>query len=372
VNDESVKTPGERIRDELNLRGWTQADLAQIVGKTVAAVNEVIQGKRGITTEMAIALSQAFGTEPDMWLHLDAIHRLSQTSNIGDEISQRAKMFNLAPVKDMQRRGWLSKTKSIKELERELCCFFEVDSLDREPRIDANTRRTDRSVGMNSSQRAWCFRAKQLSKLVEAAPYSSRSLNRAARDLRKLAAWPEELRKLHRVLEDCGIRFVVVEPLPHTRIDGAAFWLDESKPVIAVSLRYDRIDSFLHTIGHELSHIRHRDGAMLDSDIVGTERPSPAEQDSIELRADREAAATWIETEVIDDFVARIGPLYSREKINQFANRIRIHPGIIVGQLQHRGEISYGAMAPTLEKIRSIVTSETLTDGWGHSVDVRL
>ena len=43
---------------------------------------------------------------------------------------------------------------------------------------------------------------------------------------------------------------------------------------------------------------------------------------------------------------------------------------IIVGQLQHRGEISYRANREMLPKVRDAVVSTALTDGWGHSVKI--
>ena len=167
-----------------------------------------------------------------------------------------------------------------------------------------------------------------------------------------------------------GIRFVVIEPLPRSRVDGEAFWISDDEPVVVVSLRYDRIDSFWHTLGHELSHIAHRDGLEIDTDLVGDNRPSPAEVSAVELRADREAASLLIDASEIDDFILRVSPLYSRARVNQFANRIRIHPGIIVGQLQHRGELKYSMMRDALVKVRDTITAEAITDGWGHIVQM--
>ena len=165
-----------------------------------------------------------------------------------------------------------------------------------------------------------------------------------------------------------GIRFVVVEPLPRTRIDGAAIWLDSDSPVVALSVRDDRIDSFWHSLGHELSHVCHRDGLAIDVDLVGEDRPSPVELSAAERRADEEAIDLTIGRSELDDFVLRVGPLYSRDRINQFANRMRIHPGIIVGQLQYRGELSYSQLRDTLVKVRDTVTSAALTDGWGYVI----
>ena len=221
---------------------------------------------------------------------------------------------------------------------------------------------------MNAAQRAWCFRAKSLAHSVAAGPYTEAGFDKGINKLRRLCGWPEETRKVSRVLADMGIRFVVVEPLPHTKIDGVAFWLDASSPVIALSVRFDRIDSFWHSLGHELSHVRHRDEPAVDTDIVGESRPSPVEQNPVERRADNEAASMWIEPEELNSFITRVGPLYSRARINQFANRLVVHPGIIVGQLQYRGEMGYQALRDTLVKVRDAVTSEALADGWGHVI----
>lgn len=366
-----MPTPGEAIREALQERGWTQAELCQVIRKPVAAVNEVIQGKRGISPEMAISLACALGKTPEHWMALDAAYWISQSQTSTADIASRARLFDLAPVKEMQRRGWIKRVDSTDELELELKRFFETDSLDSLPHVSAVTRRTDNFGEMNSSQKAWCFRARRIAKTVPAGRYSSTSIERAIRELRKLITWPEEARKVSRVLGEAGIRFVIVEHLPQTKIDGAALWLDEASPVIAMSLRFDRIDSFWHTLGHELSHIRHRDSTIVDDELVGESRPIPALQADIEQRADHEAAATWIPDSELDDFVTRIGPLYDRVAINQFANRIRVHPSVIIGQLQHRGELSYGSMRTALGKIRDIVTAESLTDGWGHTIELK-
>jgi HTH-type transcriptional regulator/antitoxin HigA len=66
----------------------------------------------------------------------------------------------------------------------------------------------------------------------------------------------------------------------------------------------------------------------------------------------------------------RVSPLYSKTRIIQFAHTIQIHPGIIVGQLQYRGEIGYSANREMLVKIRDIVIDSALTDGWGRSVQI--
>jgi HTH-type transcriptional regulator/antitoxin HigA len=96
-----VFSPGEFIRDELEARGWTQGDLAQIIGRPQASVNLIVNDKRGITPETAILFSGAFGTSPEFWLNLDSAYKLSKVSEpiSMDEIRQRAALFEASPVK---------------------------------------------------------------------------------------------------------------------------------------------------------------------------------------------------------------------------------------------------------------------------------
>jgi HTH-type transcriptional regulator/antitoxin HigA len=148
-------------------------------------------------------------------------------------------------------------------------------------------------------------------------------------------------------------------------------WLDEYSPVIAVSLRYDRIDAFWFTLMHELSHVINRDASLdcdLNCNLLGDGQIISETKEEIERRADNEASSSLISADVLESFILRVGPLYSKTRIIQFAHRIGIHPGIIVGQLQHRGEIRYSANREMLVKIREIVSATSLTDGWGHTL----
>ena len=68
--------PGEFIRDELDARGWTQGDLADILGRTEPKISELINGKRAITPQTAKELAAAFGTSAHVWLSLEITFQL--------------------------------------------------------------------------------------------------------------------------------------------------------------------------------------------------------------------------------------------------------------------------------------------------------
>ena len=183
-----------------------------------------------------------------------------------------------------------------------------------------------------------------------------------------MAAYPREVLHLPELFAEHGIRFVVIEPIANCRIDGAAFWLDETSPVIAVSVRYDRIDAFWFTVMHEFAHIEHCDSLSIDEAIVGDDAIQALVTDEQERRANEAATASLVPPDEMESFVRRASPLYSKKRIIQFANRIKMHPGIVVGQLQFCGEVGYAAHREMLVKIRNDVIQVALTDGWGKTI----
>lgn len=362
------KNPGEALREALETRGWTQEELAMITGRSRGTILDIIAGRTGISPEMAVSLAAAFQNDAADWLNLDAKFKLAQVVGDSEEVRKRLSLFTIAPIRDMQKRGWIEETNNVEELENQLKKFFGVSSLDQAPSIPVATRRTAEIPELSSQQRAWCFRAREMAAALAVRRFSHNRLQEASKELRNLAAYPKEAQYLPQLLADYGIRFVVVEPLPGAKIDGAAFWLDEGSPVIAASVRYDRIDAFWFTVMHEFYHIQHGDAVSVDNQLLVDAPKDRTGRDDIEKRADAEASSLLVPKNELESFIRRIGPLYSKTRIIQFAHRIKIHPGIIVGQLQHYGEISYRTHRELLVRIRDIVTAVALTDGWGHSI----
>lgn len=360
-----VFPPGDFLKEELEERGWTQDDLAAIIGKTVRTVNELVGGKRSVTPETAKALAAALGTTAQFWLNLDSAYKLWRSeSSDSDEVARRARLYTIAPIKDMVRRGWIKPSDAIEVLEDEVMTFFQMDSLSEPPSFAHAARKSTTYDGITISQGAWLFRCKLLSRYVDANKYTRRKFDRALEQLRLLMSSPQETRQIPRILSNAGIRLVIVEQLPGTRIDGAAFWLDDD-PVIAMSVRYDRIDNFWFTLLHEMGHIAQRTDSMdVDIDAMGEGLPKS------ELQANAFAAEQAIPQDALDSLIARVGPLYSTERIQGFAHLHGIHPGIVVGQLHHRGKVEWSHFRRLLVPIRNYIRSSAVADGWGTTFPV--
>tara|TARA_R110002072_G_scaffold103458_3_gene226948 strand:+ start:947 stop:2047 length:1101 start_codon:yes stop_codon:yes gene_type:complete len=354
--------PGEVIREELEARDWTQSDLAKLMGRTVATVNEIVNGKRKITHRTAEQLEEAFGIDSGFWMRLE----LEYQESIRPEprgVSEMSKLMNFAPIKEMQRRGWLPKTNSTPELRDAVLAFFQCSSLDEKPALAAAFRQS--SDDLTISHMAWCSYALRKSAAQKVSPFKSSKYDELRQSLRELAAHKEGIRKVPSVLADYGVRFVIVKHLRSTKIDGATLWLDKDskkQPVIALSLRYGRVDNFWFTLCHEVSHVFHRDSFRLDSDIASA--TAGDETDEVEERANQEAASTLISPEEISRFILRKQPYFSAKSIIQFANRIKIHPGVVVGQLMYKKAIKYTHSTKMLEQIREVINETAVSDGW--------
>ena len=85
--------PGEYIEDELEARGWTQTDLAEILGRSRPKVNDLIKGRRAITLRTARDLAAAFGTSAQVWLNLETQWQLWRDQSTEDAIARRAKLL---------------------------------------------------------------------------------------------------------------------------------------------------------------------------------------------------------------------------------------------------------------------------------------
>ena len=359
-----VFPPGEFIREELEAREWTQGDLAAIVGKPVETINRIISGKLGISTDTARLLAEAFGTGPEYWLNLDAAYRLwnsDEPASQAGAVALKAKVYDKAPVTELVRRKWIAGSGDANELKRQVLTMFDINDID-EPVVFAAAARKSTGYGhFTPSQLAWLFRARKLASTLSVERFSQKKLRESLPSLRELSVYREDARRVPALLASLGIRFVIVERLQKTKIDGAAFWLRASSPVIAMSHRHDRIDNFWFTLSHEIGHILEGDKLSLDSELCESEP-----DDDIEKRADDFASNFLVPKEEMDDFILRVDPLYSKVKIRGFANRISVHSGIVVGQLQGKKKIQHSHSREMLVKVRDLVTSSALTDGWGH------
>ena len=360
----SVVPPGSHLRREIEARGWSQSDLAEILDRPIQAVNQILKGKKAITSTTAQELEDATTILAETWLNLESQYRLSLEARPDDSVAQRAELFSRAPVADIRRRGWVRDTRNIAELKQDVMQLLRIQSLAVPPQLRFAARKSTEYSKVLPEQEAWYCRAFQIASSMRDVPrFSNKRFKASLGELRLLGKSPKSVRLLPEALRKLGIRFLVVEHLPRTKIDGATFWLSESQPVVVLSLRYARIDHFLFTLFHELIHVRDQDALSLDNEIMQATNDSDLPE--CEKRANIEAGSLLVPPSELDHFLARRHGGASKSEIVQFASSIHIHPGVVLGQLQHRGIVGWSACRELLVPVRDSIIKKAVTDGWG-------
>jgi HTH-type transcriptional regulator/antitoxin HigA len=370
-----IRHPGYYIKEEMEARGWSQRDLTFILGSTDQMLNPILNGKRGISADMAKALGEAFDVPPEFFANLQQAYDLAQARTPDPSVAVRRNMQSAYPVREMIKRGWIELSDATM-IETQLARFFCVEDPSEIPYFGTHAAKKgsyeEREI--QPAQLAWLFRVRQIARSISVPRYSEKSLRSALTEFQALLYAPEESRRVPRILMECGVRFILVEKLPNADIDGVCFWLDEHSPVIGMSTRRDKIDNFWFVLRHECEHILQgngRDEEMIDADLEG-EKASTSDALPEEERIANAAAANFcVPTEKLTSFLARKHPFYYEKDVIAFSRLLNRHPGLVVGQMQRRLD-RYDYLARYLVKVRQFVLPGSIADGWGQVVPVSL
>jgi HTH-type transcriptional regulator/antitoxin HigA len=335
-------------------------------------VSEILAGKRSITPETARGLGAAFGTGATFWMNLESAYQLAKTTHDDEAVERRAKLYSRAPVKEMVKRGWIRFSENISVVEGQITQFFGIRNIEDEPYLALAPRVGASNTELTMSHLAWLCRVRQVAKAISVAPYSEKGLSAAVHQMQTLLHAPEEARYVPRLLADCGVRFILVEKIPHGEIDGVCFWLDAGSPVIGMSMRRDKIDNFWFVLRHEIEHVLRRHGqesAVVDVELDGERAGTDASVPEQERVANAAAADFCVPADKINSFMVRKHPFYSERDVVAFARTLNRHPGLVVGQMQYRLN-RYDYLTKHLAKVRQFVLSGSIFDGWGQSASV--
>lgn len=357
--------PGAYIKEEMDERGWSQRDLAFILGCSEQTINPILNGKRAISPEMAKALALAFDVPAEFFANLQQAYDLSQARMPDPSVATRRVMQSAYPVREMIKRGWIELADA-NMLELQLQKFFEDQEV---PYMAHAAKKSSYEERVPAPQLAWLFRVRQIARSISVPRYSEKNLRSALSELEQLMYSPEESRHVPRLLMESGVKFVIVEKLPNAKIDGVCFWVDDT-PVIGMSLQHDRIDNFWFVLRHEIEHVLRnhgKDQEMIDIDLDA----KPISISEEERVANYAAADFCAPSEKIESFLIRKKPFYYEKDVIAFARTLQRHPGIVVGQIRRRLD-RWDYLTRHLVKVRQHVLPGSIADGWGQVIPVSL
>ena len=370
MTDSEPRTPGQLITELLEKRGWSNRVLAMVLGLSDPIVSKMASDKRPVDAAMALALEEVFGVPAEKFVALQTQYDLAKArieSRPDPKRLLRAGIYGNLPVAEMINRGWVEveDARDPEAVESALCRFFKVNRIEDAADFSFAAKKTDVGGSATPAQLAWLHRVKTIASEMLIGTYSPQKVDSAISKIATLRGHPEHMERIPRILAEAGIRFVIVEGLPGGKIDGVCFWLDDTTPVIGMSLRFDRIDNFLFVLRHELEHVRRRDGLRNPVIDVDLGRQPDEELEEQERLANEAAREFCVPKRDMDAFIARKAPYFAERDLIGFARALKVHPGLVAGQLQFRtGKFTH--FRTHLAKVRDFVLPAAEVDGWGN------
>lgn len=255
--------PGEMLRRVLAAHGMSQTELAARVGLSPKHINQVLHGIALMSPDVAIALERVLGTPASMWTRLDARWQEARSRERAQQtLSEYDSWTDHFPLSELRKRDLLSGTEQGPVLADALLRLFRVVSPQAFDRVwlgalQGGFRRAQQFDVDKYATATWLMLAERQAESISVGPFNTSRLRRALAELRRLTRLPvvKGFIEARRLLAGCGVRLVFVESVGGCRAHAATWWATPSQPIIALSERQHRVDSFWYSLFHEVAHL---------------------------------------------------------------------------------------------------------------------
>jgi len=319
--------PIAAIRFRMEQANLKQADLVPFIG-SASRVSEILKGKRSLSLSMIRKLHEGLGIPAEVLL---------QEAGASVPASHPEIDWQRFPIAEMRKRGWFEEFKGgvreAKEKAEELIAPLIFPDGVEAGSIPCFLRRSVRSDGEMDKYAltAWCARVLAKAREERIEPYKPRTVSKSfCRELIHLSCLGDGPALAREFLNQNGIHLITERHLPRTYLDGAAFWSASDRPVVALTLRFDRLDNFWFTLCHELAHVtlhleaHHEDAFVDDLEAAG-------------MSASEEGADAFAAECLIPGSKWKGSGLRDRwpsSAVVAFASELRIHPAIVAGRIR--------------------------------------
>lgn len=337
-----ISPPGETIEDLLEERGWTRVELAERIGCTPKHVNELLKGRASIGADMAAALSRVLGSTPEFWLEREARYRAALERKAAvDALADEAGWLKELPLGWMLKQKLVQKFQHVGEQVDASLRYFGVSSVAAWRKVYLEPRAAFRSSSKFEKQpgavAAWLRRAELEADKLQCAPWNEAGFKTLLPELRSLTREADPavfVPRLQAACRECGVAVVFVPAPRGCPASGVTRWLTPTKALLVLSLRHKTNDhlwfAFFHEAGHLLLHSKKME--FLEG------------FDGLDPKLEEEANAFARDLLISPKFVSELQTLFVPGEVRAFAERVSVHPGIVVGRLQHDGLIGWNSM----------------------------
>lgn len=322
--------PIESILFRMDQMQLTRKDLVPYIG-ALSKVSEVLTRKRPLSLSMIRRIHRGLDIPADILIKDVSVDRAI--------VCQDPQMdFSRFPLKEMAERGCFGETqfnaRQLKEYAEDLMRKFMQDLLPKQvsqafmraPMHQRGDRHADEMALL-----AWrlCV-LRQAREVPPEKNYRPGIITLSwLHELAKLSAFDEGPKLARQYLARHGITLVIERHFKGTFLDGAAM-LDSDRPIVALTLRHDRIDNFWFVLMHELAHVAKHLSPESPVFIDDLDRKDHQE---VEAQADAMAMEALIPAKHWRE--ATVRTTLSSNDAKALAEKLGIHPAIVAGRLRH-------------------------------------
>lgn len=338
-----VSAPGATIAETLSNLGLSEKQFAQKIGENEEYVRDLLDGREPITLGLARQLEETLGASVEFWMSRDYEFRQDLKRN---ESRHRGWLENL-PVEDMADFGWIRDCEA--ERNKFLACldFFGVPSVEawqaaygNLPAV-ASYRSSPSYDSRTESVAAWLRQGEREAADIECSSWSKEAFEDSLSEIRGITKEKDPKQFIPALRERCadnGVAVVVLPTPTGCHISGASYFKSPEKALILLSFRHLSNDHFWFTFFHEAGHlILHKEDKVFIDDEDTLSGGYELGLSKEEREANKFAEEKLIPPERKQEMLR----LKSHREVARFAVHIGIAPGIVVGQLQHHGEIGF-------------------------------
>lgn len=326
-------SPGELLAEELEVRSMSQKELADRTGRPEQAISEIINGKKSITHDTALEFEKVLGISASFWVNLEGFYQLTK-ARLRDmsELDKQEDWLEFFPVRQMKARGVIPQTTDKRELLTELLKFFGMASfpaLKQRQELILGYRITPKSTVKQGALWTWLREGEIEAQEIKTKPYNEDKFLDVLQQIRSLTTESHPntfIQRMAYLCADAGVAFVVVKEYPKSGASGTARWLSADKAMIQLSTKRRFADMFWFSFYHEAKHVLDRQRRRIFVNGINDDPEA-------EAAADQFAGDTLIPPSEWTSFLAT--QTWSRVGVAQFAERIGLHPEIVVGRMQH-------------------------------------
>jgi len=345
--------PATTLIEKLEEMGMSRKEFAIRTGKPEKTIIAVLKEESSLTPEMAILFENVTQIPAQFWINKQARYNeyiaRKKHEQVIAKASEWAKEF---PYAEMAQHNWVSPTRNAEEQTVNLLSYFGVASHTAWEKLYVETKlKVAAYTSLKQSHQphaisAWLRQGELQSKHINAPAFDVKKLKNNIPAMRQLMIEQPEnfFKQLQELCLQAGVVLLFTPKLPKVPLSGSTRWLNNT-PLIQLTARYRKNDSFWFTFFHELGHIilhgkKYISLESVDFAAADQEKEEEAHQFAVEITFTNDQEKELLENKTITE-----------QDIIDSAEKFNTHPAMIIGRLQHDGLISYSVGRQFMEPI---------------------